>query len=252
MFLYDKFLGARGFDVLPARSTETARRILETERPIAVVLDVMLEGETSWQFLEWMKDRPDLRDIPALVVSVVGKEERAVRSGADEFWRKPINYDRLLGRLEIVAATGMLAKVLIVDDDDASRYVLRKHFVGTPYQLLEATSGGEAISVAQKERPSVILLDFHLGDATALEVIDALRADVRTRDIPRVIVSGLRFDEQARQKLERNVNRILSKTGLSKELALRSIREALVSAGIGPALPHRPRHASGPTGGASA
>lgn len=244
MFLYDKFLGARGFDVLPARSTEEGRRLLETERPMAIVLDVMLEGETSWQFLEWMKAQPELRDIPTLVVSVVGREARAASSGADEFWRKPINYDRLLGRLETVASTGVLAKVLIVEDDEATRYVLRKHFVGTPYQLVEASTGREAIELAQREVPSVILLDFHLGDATALDVIEALRADPRTRDIPRVIISGIRFDDEARRKLDERANRVLSKLGLSKELALRSIREALASAGIGPALPVRPRIAT--------
>ncbi len=51
MFLYEKYLSSSGFQVLPARSIDDARDLLRKVNPAAIVLDVMLEGETSWGFL---------------------------------------------------------------------------------------------------------------------------------------------------------------------------------------------------------
>ena len=51
------------------RNIDDARTILKTLRPAAIVLDIMLDGETSWTFLEDIKKDPATRDIPALVVA---------------------------------------------------------------------------------------------------------------------------------------------------------------------------------------
>ncbi|MFL5582455.1 MAG: response regulator, partial [Gemmatimonadaceae bacterium] len=91
LFLYEKYLEGSGFQVLPARSVEEARRTLERIRPAAVVLDVMLDGETSWNFLNELKLNPETRDIPALVVTVVDRERKARALGADEFFVKPLD-----------------------------------------------------------------------------------------------------------------------------------------------------------------
>ena len=57
LFIYEKFLKGSPFQVIPARTVREARRLLEQIRPAAVVLDVMLEGESTWELLGELKQR---------------------------------------------------------------------------------------------------------------------------------------------------------------------------------------------------
>ena len=100
LVLYDTYLVAAGFHVMPARSIEEAAALMHEIRPAAIVLDVLLEGDSSWSFLAALKNNPDTRDIPVLVVTVTHQEDKARALGADECWLKPIDQDRLVRKLK--------------------------------------------------------------------------------------------------------------------------------------------------------
>lgn len=238
IFIYEKYLAMAGFQVVPARNTDDARKLLETIAPAAIVLDIMLDGETSWSFLSQVKQDPKTRDIPVLVVTVTNREQKARALGADEFWLKPIDQDRLLRKLRSIAKPGAAAKVLVIDDDDRARYLIRKYLEHSPYQMLEAGDGPSGIACAREERPQVIFLDFLLQDMTAFDVLDDLKGDPRTRGIPVVIITSQLLDARDRQRLAAETEAILSKDSLSRELAINRIRDALLKAGVGKAAPH--------------
>ncbi len=80
IFVYEKYLAMTGFQVVPARSIDDAERILARTRPAAIVLDVMLDGETTWSFLAKLKKDPATHDIPVLVVTVTGKGAESARA----------------------------------------------------------------------------------------------------------------------------------------------------------------------------
>ncbi|WP_232379415.1 ATP-binding protein [Polyangium fumosum] len=77
MFIYEKFLSLAGFQVVPARTVDDARKQLGTFRPAAIVLDIMLEGEATWDFLAEVKQSPETREIPVLVASPTKSNARA-------------------------------------------------------------------------------------------------------------------------------------------------------------------------------
>ncbi len=231
MFVYERYLSMAGFQVLPARTTAAARDVLKRVRPSAILLDVMLDGEDTWSFLAELKRSPDTHDIPVLVCTVMNRESRARALGADEFWLKPVDQDKLLRKLQTLAVPGG-AKVLVVDDDATYRYLMRKHLLGTPYRISEAADGPTAVRLARDERPHVILLDFLLEDMTAFDVIDQLKSDPRTRMIPVIIVTSHALPLEDRERLGAYADAILSKEHLSRELAINRIRDALSSAGI--------------------
>ena len=233
IFIYEKYLAMAGFQVMPARTIEDAQRIIAKTRPAAVVLDVMLDGETSWNFLAKLKKDPQTHDIPVLVVTVTAKEEKARALGADEFWLKPVDQARLLRKLGTVVKNGSRGKVLVIDDDDRARYLMRKHLEGGWYQLFEAASGPEGVSMAQTHRPHVILLDFLLREMNAFDVLDELKGDARTRSIPVIIITSHALEPEERQRLEADTEVILSKQSLSREIAINRIRDALGKAGVG-------------------
>ena len=237
IFIYEKYLAMAGFQVIPARSIEDAERIIAKTRPAAVVLDVMLDGESSWNFLARLKKDPATHDIPVLVVTVTAKEEKARALGADEFWLKPVDQERLLRKLGSLSGNGARGKVLVIDDDERARYLMRKHLEGGAYQLFEAASGPEGVRIAQTHRPNVILLDFLLREMNAFDVLDELKGDARTRAIPVIIVTSHSLQPEERQRLAAETEVILSKQSLSREIAINRIRDALSKAGVGSAAP---------------
>jgi signal transduction histidine kinase/CheY-like chemotaxis protein len=231
VFVYERYLAMAGFQVVPARTTDQARRVLAELTPSAILLDVMLDGEDTWSFLAELKRDPATHDIPVLVCTVMNRESRARALGADEFWLKPVDQDKLVRKLQALAApTG--AKVLVVDDDPGARYLIRRCLGGTPYTVLEAVDGPAGIRLARQERPHVILLDFLLEDMTAFDVLDQLKSDPRTRLIPVIIVTSHALPPEDLQRLARQAEAILSKEHLSRELAINRIRDALRNAGI--------------------
>jgi CheY-like chemotaxis protein len=227
LFLYEKYLVMAGFHVMPARTLDDAMRWMREHRPAAVVLDVMLEGDASWRFLAQLKGDPQTRDIPVLVVTVTNREDKARALGADEFWLKPVDQERLLRKLRQIARKDQQARVLVIDDDATARYIIRRHLEGTSYVIAEASSGEEGVSAAREQHPHVILLDFLLEGCTAFDVIDELKADPRTRAIPIIVVTSHVLDASDQRRLLDEAEAVISKQSLSRELAINRIRDAL-------------------------
>ena len=233
LFLYERYLRGSGFQVIPARTIDDARAALARVEPAAIVLDVMLDGETSWAFLAELKNNPRTRDIPTMVVTVTDREEKARALGADEFYVKPLDQRWLLAKLVSLSHASPVESVLVIDDDEIARYMVKKLLVGTNYRVLEAGSGADGIRMAHEQRPDVIFLDFVMPGMSAFDVIDELKRDPATRDIPVIIHTSKNLAEEEKQRLAADASAILSKQSLSREVAIHRIREALVKHGIG-------------------
>lgn len=243
IFMYEKYLAMAGFQVVPARSVDEARQLLGQLRPKAVVLDILLEGESSWKLLADLESAPETRDIPVLVVTITNKAKKARALGADEFWLEAVDRERLLRKLRSLDKSGAPARVLVIDDDEKARYLLGKLLEQSPYQLLEAATGPRGVECAREHLPAVILLDFLLEDRTAFDVLDELEADPRTRAIPVIVVTSQVLDSEARARLAAQTEAILSKDHLSRELTIHRIRDALAKAGVDTLNGHGGQHA---------
>jgi signal transduction histidine kinase/CheY-like chemotaxis protein len=230
LFLYEKYLQGSGFRVVPARTIDDARRLLRSVRPSAIVLDIMLEGETTWRFLGEVKSDPQTRDIPVLVVTVTDRENKARALGADEFWMKPMDQSWLQRKLKSLAVRGRIEKILVIDDDEVSRYLVRRLLADTTYRVIEATGGEEGIRLARERLPDIILLDFVMPGMSAFEVLDELKADPATRNIPVIIHTSKDLGEEERRRLASETAAVLNKQSLSREVAIGRIREALMKA----------------------
>jgi CheY-like chemotaxis protein len=226
LFIYEKFLKGSPFQVIPARTVREAKRLVTQVRPAAVVLDVMLEGESTWELLAELKQREATRDVPVLVVTLVDNRHKAAALGADAFCPKPVDRGWLLDKLSALAKPDGPASVLLIDDDEASRYLLKGHLAATPSRVIEAASGREGLRLAQQERPRAIFLDLKMPDLSGFDVLKMLQADPATRDIPVLIHTSLVLGDAERGRLA-GASAILPKEGLSREALTTSLREAL-------------------------
>ncbi len=86
--------------------------------------------------------------------------------------------------------------VVIIDDDRASQELLTAYLVGTGVQVVRARDGTEGLGEIRRRRPVAVVLDILLPGIDGWAVLDELRSDETTRDVPVIIVSIL--DEKSR------------------------------------------------------
>ncbi len=230
LFIYEKYLKGTGFQVVPARTLKSARRALKELRPLAMILDVLLEGESSWELLAEIKRDEQTRTIPVLVVTVVENQHKALALGADGFATKPVDRGWLLDQLKTLAQPAEREKALLIDDDEVARYLLRGLLADTRYEVIEAASGSEGLRLATRDRPGVIFLDLDMPDRNGFQVLESLRADPATRDVPVIIHTSRVLAAEDHKRLN-GVAAVLSKTTQSREAALARVREALSKTG---------------------
>jgi signal transduction histidine kinase/CheY-like chemotaxis protein len=233
LLLYEKYLEGSGFQVLPARSLGEARRVLRRVRPVAVLLDILLEMGSGWTLLAEMKGQSVTSNIPIFVLTVVEDEEQALALGAADFCLKPVERDWLLGRLNALGGGGPPKTILIIDDEEADRYRLKGLLSAQGrFVIVEATSGEEGLRRAREQRPDVIFLDLSMADMTGFEVQDRLKSDDRTKGIPIIFNTSAVLGEEEHRRLTGGAAMILSKSARTAEEAFSTIREALIHAGL--------------------
>jgi two-component system, cell cycle response regulator DivK len=74
--------------------------------------------------------------------------------------------------------------ILIVEDDEKSRKLVRDVLTFKGYAVVEAETGEEGVGLAQERRPSLILMDIRLPGIDGIQALGRLRAEVATRAIP--------------------------------------------------------------------
>ena len=231
MFVYEKYLKGTKFQVIPARDIKEASEALDAFRPVAVILDILLQGEHSWELLRRLRSGPDTSNIPVYVVTVVDNQQKALRLGADGFHTKPVDRSWLLDQLERVGGAKNQA-VLIVDDDATSRYLLTGVLGNTGYRLLEAATGEEGLRVAREQKPALVILDLAMAGLNGFEVLQQLKQQPETINIPVVVHTSRVLDEEDRQKLDRALCIVPKSEMTSREIGTASFAEVFLRAGL--------------------
>ena len=90
----------------------------------------------------------------------------------------------------------MPTKILVVDDDEAVRTVVRKYLTGRDFAVVTTDNGSEALLLVRDSRPEIILLDADMPGLDGFAVCRVLRKEAATRTIPIVIMSGARIDDK--------------------------------------------------------
>ena len=80
--------------------------------------------------------------------------------------------------------------LLLVEDDDTNRKLIRVILGGKRYRIREATSADQALEMLRAAKPDLILLDIRLGDSSGLDVIRAVRANPALSDVPAVAITA--------------------------------------------------------------
>jgi len=227
-YFYDKVLRSSRFQVYPAFTVREAEAALDRIQPAVVILDVMLGDEDAWGFLEHLTRDDRTRQVPVLVVSSAPERDQALRRGARAFLPKPLDRRPLLNMLDTLSGPpARPTRVLVVDDEEVARYLVRQCLPIPAFELTEATSVAEGIRRATTEHPDVILLDLVMPDGDGRSVLRAVRQPSDGHGIPVVIVTSQALSEEERTALLKEAQGVMSKADLTRETLAASVRAAV-------------------------
>jgi signal transduction histidine kinase/CheY-like chemotaxis protein len=228
--VYERHFRGSPFQPLPARALRDARAWLASGHPRAVVLDVLLFGEDTWSFLGDLKSGPATRHLPVVVATNVDDERKALALGADVYIRQPVEREWLLSTLARLTAADGSQRVVIVDDDDAARYVLAGLCRRMGLDPLEFTDGTAMLARVKELAPRAVVLDLMMPALGGDEILGRLRSDSTTSSLPVVIATSKLLEQGERAALEARHAVVLSKARLSSPDAEAMLQEALQQA----------------------
>jgi two-component system cell cycle response regulator DivK len=102
-------------------------------------------------------------------------------------------------------------QILVVEDHEKNLKLLRDVLQATGYRTLEASTGGQALTLATEHGPALVLMDIRLPDMDGVEALSLLRMDERTASIPVVAVTAQAMEGDRERFKEAGFDGYLSK-----------------------------------------
>lgn len=112
-------------------------------------------------------------------------------------------------------------RILVVDDEPDIVALVAYNLVKAGFRVSTATNGGDALRLAQQERPALIVLDLMLPGMSGLEVLEQLRADEASQDIAVLLLTARREEADRIKGLSSGADDYLTKPFSAQELVLR-------------------------------
>jgi len=209
-----RIVRAAGHEALVALDGVAGLELARQERPDGVLVDLMLPELDGWSVTRAIRGEAWAENVPIIAVSGLAMQadrDRARDAGCDAFITKPYAPAELRGILERffsedagerrpkpaaaapqsgVAADERLGRVLVVDDEPANVELLVRRLQGNGYETLSATNGHDALGIAARERPDLILMDVMMPGLDGWQATRLLKSDPKTVNIPVVFVTA--------------------------------------------------------------
>lgn len=230
--IFESYLRNTEFQPILASSVHQAEVWTARHAPAAVLCDVYLGDETAWNFLRGLRERVPTAAL--IATSIYDESARSQAGRANLFLHKPLDRETLLRELRRLTAQGGTRRLLLVDDNDVSRYILRELLHQPWLQIEEARNGTEALAALEAKTPDAIILDLLMPDIGGVEILRQIRSNPATQELPVLIYTSKVLDESERAQLESCRVRIVRKEDVSTRLSAQPFLEWFTAAGLWP------------------
>jgi len=112
----------------------------------------------------------------------------------------------------------MPGKILVIEDNDRNRKLVKILLEANKYEVIEARTGEESLKYLQNDKPDLILLDIQLPNMDGLTLVKILRADEGTKDIPIIAVTAYAMKGDKERMLDAGCDAYVSKPIDTREL----------------------------------
>jgi signal transduction histidine kinase/DNA-binding response OmpR family regulator len=188
--LLTRHLEREGFSVTTADSGTAALEQIKTNKPLAILLDVMMPGMDGWHVLRAIHDNPDTKDIPVIMQTVLNEKNFAYTLGASGYLKKPVRRNDLADALQSLAIATPSHEVLIVDDDEDASARLTAMLTRDGWNCRWACNGVEAMQALTERSPDLVLVDLIMPEMDGYAFIREVRKNSQFDALPLVVMTA--------------------------------------------------------------
>jgi two-component system cell cycle response regulator DivK len=109
-------------------------------------------------------------------------------------------------------------RILLIEDNEFNRKIVRDLLARQPYDLLEANDGEAGVAAARRDRPDVIVMDIQLPKLSGLDATRAIRADPETAKIPIIVVTSFALSGDDKKAMDAGASAYLAKPYSPRQL----------------------------------
>lgn len=120
-----------------------------------------------------------------------------------------------------------MTKILLVEDDKSLREIYGVRLLAEGFDIVSAGDGEEALAMAIKEKPTLIISDVMMPKISGFDMLDILRSTTETRDIKVIMMTALSSDDQRTRGEQLGADRYLVKSQVGIEDVVRTVHEVL-------------------------
>ncbi len=120
-----------------------------------------------------------------------------------------------------------MTKILLVEDDKSLREIYGVRLLAEGYDIVSAGDGEEALAMAIKERPALIVSDVMMPKISGFDMLDILRSTTETRDVKVIMMTALSSEDQRQRGEALGADRYLVKSQVGIEDVVRTVHEVL-------------------------
>lgn len=128
-----------------------------------------------------------------------------------------------------------MTKILLVEDDKSLREIYGVRLLAEGYEIVSAGDGEEALAMAIKERPDLIVSDVMMPKISGFDMLDILRSTPETKDVKIIMMTALSSEDQRARGESLGADRYLVKSQVGIEDVVRTIHDVLADVPVSPA-----------------
>jgi signal transduction histidine kinase/CheY-like chemotaxis protein/ligand-binding sensor domain-containing protein len=224
--LIERSLTKAGYAVQTATGGAAGVELARQLKPAVITLDVMMPGLDGWAVLSALKGDPITADIPVIMVTIVDDKNLGLALGATDYVNKPIDWARLMTIIRRHVHNGA-SNLLVIEDDERMREMLRRTLEKGGWTVAEATNGRTGLLALEKTLPSLILLDLMMPEMDGFQFMQELRRSPLWRQVPVIVITSKDLNDEDRRRLNGEVARILKKGAYSMDELLAEVQRAV-------------------------
>ncbi len=202
--------------------------VMAAEMPAVVIWDMAKTTSEDWQFMRRLHNHPQLHQTPFVLYQQEQLDETA--AGLTSLVVKPASTQALWAAIQPAVPEAESGLVLIVDDDPMARRLTQEAVRrGLPnFAVRTAVNGRVGWTAVRQNLPDLVILDLMMPEMDGFVLLENMRADARTRQIPVVILSSRQLSLADVKRLEQySAVTLRSKEVSTPEEIAASLHEAL-------------------------
>ena len=225
--LIDRRLSKEGYLIFTANYGKSGLNKANKLVPDIIILDIVMPDMDGWTVYKKLKTTPLLSQIPVIIVTIGDYEKMAKDFGVVDFLAKPIKWKTLNVILSKYKIIGKSKHILVIDDDSATRIILRKMLVKDGWRVDEAENGKVALDRIKKEKPELILLDLLMPVMDGFKFLKVIKGKDSLIDIPIIVITSKDLTADDYSYLTANVDRVIQKGDYTRKEIINRIDVAV-------------------------